>query len=259
MTTRHWRLAQRNGLEVIVPIWPVDPAVSAFVTQRDGGFSIGRYAAAGGGGGLDLALHVGDDPARVARNREQLGIDPWWLDQRHGIDVSVPGATSAPALPMADASWTRDTDRWCAVLVADCLPVFVADRDARAVGVAHAGWRGLAGGVLEQLVGRMSTDKDTARLVAWLGPCIGPDVFEVGPEVRDAFIAAQADDALHFRPGRGDRWWADLAGLAASRLLRAGVGEVVASGLCTVNEPDRFFSYRRDGVTGRIGAFIART
>ncbi len=259
MTGATWREAMRGGVPVIEPVWPV-VGIDAFVSLRAGGGSAAPYAGADGRGGLNLAQHVGDDPATVERNRARLGhaarsdLAPAWLEQQHGAGaVRLPGG---PGPRIADAAWSTEPGIDCAVLVADCLPVLVASHDGRAVGIAHAGWRGLAGGVVEALLAAMATAVDRATLVAWLGPCIGPTAFEVGPEVRAAFVDVNADDARHFTPGRGDRLFADLAGLAASRLMRSGVATVVASGLCTVGDAHRFFSYRRDGVTGRFGAFL---
>jgi hypothetical protein len=234
--------------EFLVPDWPVPPGVRALVTTRRGGVSEGRYAS------LNLALHVGDDAATVAANRHRLrhalGLpaEPAWLDQVHG-----PGVTVLPrvALVPADAAVTFSRGNVCAVLVADCLPVFLASRSGDRVGIAHAGWRGLAAGVVEATI--RALDCEPGSLVAWLGPSIGPDAFEVGREVRDAF----ADDPLTaqaFRPGRADRFLADLPALARLRLAAAGVAAIYGGGLCTHADADRFYSYRRDGATGRMAA-----
>jgi hypothetical protein len=234
--------------EFLVPDWPVPPGVRALVTTRRGGVSEGRYAS------LNLALHVGDDAATVAANRHRLrhalGLpaEPAWLDQVHGTGVTV---LPRVALVPADAAVTFSRGNVCAVLVADCLPVFLASRSGDRVGIAHAGWRGLAAGVVEATI--RALDCEPGSLVAWLGPSIGPDAFEVGREVRDAF----ADDPLTaqaFRPGRADRFLADLPALARLRLAAAGVAAIHGGGLCTHADADRFYSYRRDGATGRMAA-----
>jgi YfiH family protein len=236
-------------LEFIRPGPALPPGVRAAVTTRTGGLSRAPFES------LNLAAHVGDDAGAVAENRKRvrealsLPSDPAWLDQVHGNAVVVlPGGRGA----QADAAVTFSRGPVCAVLVADCLPVFLASRAGDCVGIAHAGWRGLSSGVIEATIAALGRDPGT--LVAWLGPSIGPGTFEVGAEVRDAFIAQDAAAGAEFRPGRPGHWMADLPGLARRRLAAAGVGEVAASGLCTASEPARFFSYRRDGATGRMAA-----
>ncbi len=231
------------------PDWPAPPGVRAAMTTRIGGVSRGPFAS------LNLAGHVGDDKSAVAENRRRLvsafGLpsEPAWLEQAHGIEVAVlPGTRSGPA----DAAVTFTPGAVCAVLVADCLPVFLASRDGGRVGVAHAGWRGLAAGVVEAAVAAL--DCEPAKLVAWLGPAIGPAAFEVGSEVREALVARDAAAAADFRPGLEGRWLADLPALARRRLAASGVGTVQGGGLCTFSDPRRFYSYRRDGVTGRMAA-----
>jgi len=240
--------------------------VRAFCSERAGGASAAPYA------GLNLGIHVGDDPSAVAENRArllaQLPAEPCWLDQVHGIDVfdadalhashaldSAPGQTSPWHPPRADAAITRTPGRVLAILTADCLPVVIVDQAATTLGAAHAGWRGLVGGVLESTLARMTqTAGGSPSWKAWIGPAIGPQAFEVGADVRDAFLADDAGNATCFVP-RADvpgKWWADLPELAARRLRRAGVAQVELSGRCTVSEPERYFSYRRDGQTGRI-------
>jgi hypothetical protein len=233
------------------PVWPAPAGVRAAMTTRIGGTSSGRYAS------FNLATHVGDDAAAVAENRRrlqaalELPAEPAWLAQVHGREV----ARLADRLPAnADAAVAFAPGQVCAVLVADCLPVFLAARAGDRVGIAHAGWRGLAAGVVEATVAALGGDP--AELVAWLGPCIGPRAFEVGPEVREAFVARDADAHADFRDGREGRFRADLPALARRRLAAAGVGTVVASGLCTHADPARFYSYRRDGETGRMAALI---
>ncbi|HET8699592.1 MAG TPA: peptidoglycan editing factor PgeF [Gammaproteobacteria bacterium] len=235
------------------PHWPAPPQVRAFVTERAGGASEGRYA------GLNLATHVGDTPAAVAANRAQLRgaaalpAEPRWLEQVHGttvVDLDGAGA----ALPPADGAVTSRPGVVCAVLTADCPPVLLCDRAGTRVGVAHAGWRGLLHGVLPAAVAALGGDP--ADLLAWLGPAIGPGVYEVGAEVRHAFIAADPRAAAHFAPNARGRWQADLYGLARSSLGAAGVREVFGGGFCTFTERERFFSHRREAPCGRMATLI---
>jgi len=235
--------------EFLRPDWPAPARVRAAMTTRAGGWSRGPYA------GFNLATHVGDDPEAVAANRRQLraalGLpaEPAWLEQVHGARVAVlPRADAGPA----DGAAAFEAGVICAVLVADCLPVFLASRDGDRVGIAHAGWRGLAAGVVEATVAALACEP--ARLVAWLGPSIGPQAFEVGGEVRDAFVAGDQGAAAAFVAGRPGHWLADLPALARRRLAAAGVGSVAGGGLCTYSDAARFYSYRRDGATGRMAA-----
>ncbi|NKN33946.1 peptidoglycan editing factor PgeF [Marichromatium bheemlicum] len=235
----------------IRPDWPAPAAVRALVTTRSGGVSQGPYAS------LNLATHVGDDPARVARNRALLrqhaGLpsEPLWLDQVHGCVV----ADDAAALGcQADAAVSAWPGRVCAVLTADCLPLLLCDREGTRVAAVHAGWRGLAGGVIERTLAALALEP--SRLLAWLGPAIGPSAFEVGPEVRARFVDLDVAAADAFRPGRAGRWLADLFMLARQRLVAAGVPAVYGGGQCTHIDPQRFFSYRRDGTTGRMASLI---
>lgn len=240
-----------SGTVFLAPDWPAPPAVRAVVTTRTGGVSAGAYAS------FNLASHVGDDPAAVAANRRrlraalELPAEPSWLQQVHGAAVArLPG----PLPESADAAVTTERGPVCAVMVADCLPVLLASRDADRVGVAHAGWRGLAAGVIEATVAALGGDP--ARLIAWLGPAIGPRAFEVGSEVRAAFTNGDPGASAHFQPGRDGRWFADLPGLARRRLATCGVASVYGGIDCTVADPARFYSYRRDGATGRMAALI---
>jgi YfiH family protein len=233
----------------LVPGWTVPARVRAAMTTRTGGVSVAPYAS------FNLASHVGDDPAAVLENRRRLRdalslpAEPAWLEQVHGSGVVVlPAAVQAPA----DASVTFTRGEVCAVLVADCLPVFLAGRTGDRVGIAHAGWRGLAAGVVEATIAALACVPE--ELVAWLGPSIGPRAFEVGPEVRDAFLAQDAGAAAAFHPGRAGRWLADLPGLARRRLAAAGVTAVSGGDLCTHTDAARFYSFRRDGATGRMAA-----
>ncbi|MEO1766206.1 peptidoglycan editing factor PgeF [Thiobacter aerophilum] len=236
-------------LAAILPDWPTPPHVRALVTTRAGGVSVGPYAS------LNLAAHVGDDPAAVAENRARLRrllpAEPLWLEQVHGTAV---WRMEAGAPGRADASVSRTAGQVCAVLTADCLPVLFADRAGTVVAAAHAGWRGLCAGVLERTVAAMQTDP--GQIMSWLGPAIGPEAFQVGEEVRLAFLAVDAAAAEAFRADGPGRWRADLYALARMRLARAGVQAVFGGGLCTFSDPTRFFSYRRDGATGRMASLI---
>ena len=232
----------------IAPDWPVPEHVRVLSTVRAGGVSDGPYAS------LNLAAHVGDRPDAVAANRlllrqaARLPAEPLWLEQVHGIDVVR--HEDATGVPRADASITFMPGRVCAVMTADCLPVVFANRDGTRVGVAHAGWRGLAGGVLQATIGALGSPAH--ELHAWLGPAIGPGAFEVGTEVRDAFIASTPGCEACFVAGARGRPMADLYALARRVLAQAGVGHVYGGGWCTHADVQRFFSFRRDGVTGRM-------
>lgn len=247
-------------IDVVTPGWGGGLPVRAFTTLRTGGVSTGEYGCAGGGG-LNLGIHCGDAGDAVAENRARvaavLPAEPRWLTQVHGIavhDVDRDGGDS----PRADAAITLAPSTVLVVQTADCLPVLFAERHGRAVAAAHAGWRGLASGVLEAsieaLAGRGVAPGD---LLAWIGPGIGRTAYEVGDEVRDAFCGQDAGAAGRFSRGaREGKWYADLPGLAADRLRRLGVPDVSASGMCTYLAADSCFSYRRDGRTGRMGSFI---
>lgn len=245
---------------VRMPAWDAPAAVAALHTTRRGGVSTGPWGDARGEDGLNLGANCGDDPARVAANRARLaghvGLPVRWLQQVHGAGVVAAGRDSPDGV-RADAQLTCEAGVALGILVADCLPVLLADRAGSIVGAAHAGWRGLAAGVLENTVAAMRTRRPAAELVAWLGPCIGPGAFEVGTEVRDAFVSSDAQAASRFRPGRREgKWLADLAAIARDRLARAGVGAIAGSGECTVSDPEAFWSYRRDGECGRMAALV---
>ncbi|MBK5970366.1 MULTISPECIES: peptidoglycan editing factor PgeF [Thiorhodovibrio] len=279
-------------IEFIYPQWSVSPRVHACTTTRAVGNSTGPYA------GLNLATHVGDDPARVAANRRQLvaalklSAEPVWLEQVHGTDVfeidgqtmartqmssSCPSSSSEsirhqrdgrvmaitadqpdPAgvvgAPCADASLTHEPGRVCAVLTADCLAVLLCERHGGAVAAVHAGWRGLLAGVIERTVGRLGQAPE--RIAAWLGPAIGPRAFEVGPEVREAFVTTDPAAASAFEPSLGGRWLADLYRLARQRLEQVGVSAISGGEFCTFSDQARFYSYRREGRTGRMASLI---
>ncbi len=251
-TGYRWRRLQ--SLLFIEPAWPAPAPVRAWVTTRPGGVSTGPHAA------LNLATHVGDDPGAVVRNRERLASalslpsEPVWLTQVHGSHVlDGPEPARSFADEPADAATTVERGVVLAVLTADCLPVFFADRAGRRVAVAHAGWRGLAQGVLEATLEAMAFDP--AELVAWIGPGIEGDCYETGPAVREAF--ADPEDREFFLPsGRPGHFGVDLAALARARLKRRGVGWVGRCPLGTGGHPELFYSYRRDGETGRMASLI---
>ncbi|HSH07218.1 MAG TPA: peptidoglycan editing factor PgeF [Burkholderiales bacterium] len=238
-------------LQPIFPDWKVPVRVRALVTTRAGGVSGGAHAS------LNLGLRCGDAAESVLENRRRLGAllpaKPLWLHQLHGREVlrAVP-EQAGDAEAEADASVTTHARTVCAVLVADCMPVFLADVRGEAVGVAHAGWRGLSAGVIEATVAAFPCAP--ARLVAWLGPAIGPRVYEVGDEVRAAFVSQDGEAVAAFVPTRPGHWLADLYALARRRLSSCGVGRIGGGGFCTYSEPERFYSFRRDRVTGRMAA-----
>jgi hypothetical protein len=237
-----------SGLEWIEPDWPVPARVRAISTLRTGGCSLGHYAS------LNLAAHVGDDPECVGENRRRLCEaaslpgEPLWLEQVHGTAVALHDGDVAA--PRADASIATSAGRVCAVLTADCLPVVLADRAGTRLGVAHAGWRGLVGGVVEATIAALGCPAE--ELVAWLGPAIGPAAFEVGPEVREAFVTRLPTLAECFVENARGRLQADLYGLARRQLAVAGVTAVYGGGWCTASDSRRFFSFRREGTTGRM-------
>lgn len=237
----------------IRPDWPAPARVRCASTLRTGGHSAAPYDS------LNLAQHVGDDAAAVAANRarlvRELGLpaEPVWLDQVHGRQTVEAAATTRGC--SADASWTARPGEVCIVMTADCLPVLFCADDGRCVAAAHAGWRGLADGVLEATVAALPVAPD--RLLAWLGPAIGPAAFEVGPEVRARFVDEWPATASAFRPSsRPGHWMADLYALARARLQRAGLTRISGGDRCTHSEADAFFSFRRDGRCGRMASLI---
>lgn len=246
-------------MDLIVPGWGDAPdSIGALSTTRRGGASSGPYGDGVGGGGLNLGIHVGDDPEAVRRNRNLLRSvlpsEPVWLTQVHGARVVDAAAENAPE---ADASISTRPGIVCVIQTADCLPVLFCDIGGRAVGAAHAGWRGLAGGVLENTVTRMR-DAGAGDILAWLGPAIGPQCFEVGQDVFDAFTGKAADMETAFQPVAGSpgKYLADIYALARYALHGAGVKKISGGGLCTVTEARRFYSFRRDKVTGRMASLI---
>lgn len=234
----------------IVPDWPAPARVRALVTTRAGGISIGPYAS------LNLGFRTDDDPANAARNRARLQQllpqPPKWLAQVHGTEVV--DADILKHVPEADASVASVPGTVCAILVADCLPILLADRAGSCVGAAHAGWRGLAGGVIANTVARMAAAP--ADLIAYIGPGIGPTAFEVGDDVLHAFCANAPELEAAFAPLRPGKWLCDLPRLARDALHRAGVTQVYGGTLCTYSDPERFYSYRRDRITGRMAALV---
>ncbi|MFM0668308.1 peptidoglycan editing factor PgeF [Paraburkholderia sediminicola] len=265
--------------DVVQPAWNVSPRVRALVTTRDGGVSEAPFGRWQNGvdlpGGLNLGMKSGDDPAAVATNRERLlklaGVsEAAWLAQIHGAGIvraeDVLAQARADGTPTrADASVTDRPGTVCVVMVADCMPVLFCDDAGRAVGAAHAGWRGLAAGIVEQTAQRVAelAGVEAGALHAYLGPSIGPDAFEVGADVRDAFMngvgAAQRDataNAFVEHPHNPGKYLADLPALARLRLQRLGVTRIVGGDLCTVTQRERFYSYRRDRETGRMAALI---
>lgn len=236
----------------IVPEWPAPTNVNALITTRNGGVSQGSFAS------LNLGLRTRDDPAAVAENRAYLRRllpqEPKWLTQVHGATVIEVDGLESP--PEADASIGRQPGTVCAVMIADCVPVLFTDWRGTLVAVAHVGWRGLVSGVLENTVRAMNIE--AAKILAYMGPGIGPHAFEVGADVRDAFLARDAGAATALAAYRPGKWLADLYALVRQTLGRAGVTQVYGGGYCTVSDDRRFFSYRRDKETGRMAALIWR-
>jgi YfiH family protein len=239
----------------IVPDWRDPSGVKALVTTRAGGVSAGPYAS------LNLGFSTGDDRHAVEANRNRLRAllpeEPRWLKQIHG--AGVVDAEFAADRPEADAAVAREAGTVCAILVADCLPVLFCDRSGSMVAAAHAGWRGLAAGVIDNTVAAIRRCGIPAEaILAYIGPGIGPAAFEVGEEVRAAFVSRDRAAASAFRPHATGKWLADLPALARGALERSGVTAIYGGNLCTYSDPERFFSYRRDKVTGRMAALIWR-
>lgn len=236
-------------LPVILPDWPAPACVKALQTTRLGGVSQGIYAS------LNLGDHVKDLPQHVAANRQLLSpylpSEPVWLNQVHGVRV-IDAALSS-CLESADASFSTRKQVVCVTMTADCLPVLLCDQAGSVVAAVHAGWRSLCDGVIEATVKAMPVEP--ASLMAWLGPAIGPQAFEVGSEVRAQFMAQDAQ-AEHAFEAHGEKWLGDLYSIARQRLSRLGVTQVYGGGRCTYREPETFFSFRRDGDTGRMASLI---
>ncbi len=236
----------------LTPDWPAPANIHAATTLRTGGVSCGAYMS------LNPAMHVGDDVDKVNRNRQtikdllELPGDPVWLDQIHS-NRAVQAVTTEP-LQQADASYTAESGVVCAVLTADCLPVLVCSTDGSQVAAIHAGWRGLLAGV----IGNTLTAMKHSDFLVWLGPAIGPDCFEVGAEVRDAFLEKSLAFITAFKQQSDDKWLADIYQLARIDLAALGIEKVYGGGFCTVTEHQRFYSYRRDKETGRMATLIWR-
>ena len=252
-----WSAAMREHLDGragqwLVPEWPAPARVRAFVTTRMGGVSTGEYAS------LNLGVRSGDSAENVAQNRAIVGqylpSDPRWIAQVHGTDVAVIDELPPGAVATADAAVARSAGHVCAVLTADCLPVLFTDDAGARVAVAHAGWRGMSAGVIESTLRVLGAPP--REVLAWLGPAIGPEAFEVGVDVFQAFTTRDPGAAAAFTPHGNGKFMADLYTLARQRLARCGVDRVFGGGLCTLRDEARFFSYRREKRSGRMGAFI---
>jgi len=242
-----------NSIHFIKPNWPAPSNVKALQTIRTGGVSKGAYAS------LNLGAHVNDDPIAVAANRQLLSdylpSEPVWVNQVHGVEV-IDAATSS-CLQNADASFTTKPNVVCVTMTADCLPVLLCDKKGTVVAAVHAGWRGLCDGVIEAAVAKMPVP--ASEILVWLGPAIGPNAFEVGEDVREQFIAKDANAALAFK-SHGDKWLCNMYQIARQRLNAVGVTEIygasVNENFCTYTDEARFFSFRRDNVTGRMASMI---
>lgn len=240
----------RTTQNLIVPDWPAPNNVKAIQTTRIGGASLAPYDA------FNLGMHVKDNAMHVMQNRQQLHqllpTEPIWLNQTHSTHVVDAANTSSN--PDVDASFTSHQHIVCAVMTADCLPLLLCNAAGTKVAAVHAGWRGLCDGVVEATVNKMQS-AEKSSFIAWLGPAIGPNAFEVGKEVREKFVLHDAQAALAFKP-HGDRYFADLYQLATQRLNRLGITKVYGGGLCTYTDKEKFFSFRRDGDTGRMATLI---
>jgi polyphenol oxidase len=247
-----------DKLNLIIPDWPAPKNVHALQTNRRGGISLAPYNS------LNLGSHVKDNPIHVAQNRQMLSqflpSEPVWLNQVHGINVIDAAQTDcvadsgyADCVPSADASFTTRKNVVCVTMTADCLPILMCNTAGTLVASIHAGWRSLCDGVIEATVAKMGAD--SSQLMAWLGPAIGPNAFEVGAEVRAQFMAKDAKSELAFKP-HGDKYLADIYKIATQRLNNMGVQQIYGGGECTFTDEKRFFSFRRDGVTGRMATLI---
>jgi YfiH family protein len=235
-----------NNTHCFMPDWPAPANVKSLQTTRHGGISAAPYAS------FNLGDHVGDAFESVAANRQQLPSPAAWLKQTHSTIVVDAAAISAPI--EADASVSRTVGAVSVVMTADCLPVLFCDQQGTVVAAAHAGWRGLCDGVLENTVAAMGVPADS--IMAWFGPAIGPMAFEVGDDVREAFIQHDVAAAAAFAPQADGKWLADMYQLARQRLNRLGIGQIYGGTECTFTNSERYFSYRRDGVTGRMASLI---
>jgi YfiH family protein len=242
-------------INFLTPDWPAPPHIHALTTLRIGGCSVGNYAS------LNLGDHVGDDPVCIEENRQKLyetlkfQHKPFWLNQVHGIKVI--DWNGSPQNNEADAAFTRLKQYPCVVLTADCLPILLCDREGTIVAAVHAGWKGLLSGVIETTVAAMQVPGE--KLLAWMGPAIGPAAFEVGEEVREQFITVDEQAQSAFRHKGGQKWLADIFSLGRQRLRRVGVTAVYGGNECTYSDAERFFSFRRDKDTGRLATLIWMT
>jgi polyphenol oxidase len=238
-----------DKLNLIIPNWPAPANIKALQTTRNGGISLAPYNS------LNLGSHVHDDPLHVAHNRQLLSqfapSEPVWLNQVHGVNV-VDAANTA-CIPDADASYTNCKNVVCVTMTADCLPILICDTAGTLVASIHAGWRSLCDGVIEATIAKLPAKP--ADLMAWLGPAIGPNAFEVGVEVREQFIAKDAKAELAFKK-HGDKYLADIYQIATQRLNSLGVTQIYGGGCCTFTEKENFFSFRRDGATGRMATIV---
>lgn len=236
----------------ITPNWPIPSHVKALTTLRSGGVSLTPFDS------FNLAMHVGDAPTAVLQNRDilqksaKLPTKPLWLKQVHGIEVVTAEDFSSEETPEADAAIAFHPNQICTVLTADCLPILLCDQKGSKIGAVHAGWKGLAQGVIEATVEKLSPNPE--NLLAWLGPAIGPESFEVREEVHSVF--SQVDERKAFRPFGQEAWLLDIYYLAKLRLMRLGIKQIFGGGYCTYRESDRFYSFRRDKITGRMATLI---
>jgi len=242
-----------NLIDLIKPDWPAPNNIHAFCTTRNSGVSEGVYDS------LNLAMHVADTPSHVQANRKhlksqlKLPTEPLWLNQVHGYNV-VDASLEYMVAPEADASFCDKPDNVCLVMTADCLPVLISNRQGNKVAAAHAGWRGLANGVIEATIAVM--EEEPRELLVWLGPAIGPQAFEVGEEVRDTFVNCLPSTANAFEQNRQGHYLADIYQLARLRLQNIGVNSIYGGDYCTYTDAGRFYSYRRDDTTGRQASLI---
>ena len=242
-----------NSINFIKPQWPAPANVKALQTTRMGGVSIAHFAS------LNFGAHVGDDPIAVAENRQllrpYLPTEPVWVNQVHGVEV-IDAAVSS-CLQNADASFTNKPNVVCVTMTADCLPVLLCDKKGSVVAAVHAGWRGLCDGVIEAAIAKMQVSP--SEILVWLGPAIGPNAFEVGDDVREQFLVKDSQAGLAFKRN-GDKWLCNLYLIAWQRLNNLGVMQVYGASVnedfCTYTDKARFFSFRRDNVTGRMASMI---
>ncbi len=242
-------------MDFIKPDWPAPKNIKAFCTTREAGVSEDAYAH------FNLALHVEDNPSHVKKNRQllykslNLPSEPAWLEQVHGVQII--NATHANKTPQADASFATEKNKVCVVMTADCLPILICNQQGTKVAAAHAGWRGLQAGVIEASIDAL--EENSRDILVWLGPAIGADAFEVGDEVRQKFINEIPETALAFSANKPGHWLANIYQLAKIRLQNIGIDKIYGGGFCTYTDQQRFYSYRRDGVTGRMASLIWRT